>query len=126
MTDSAEVWAAFLAAAKRADVGLRMELMNPLNYSHVGDRVLKQRIQFLAAFLDDETERDAASDPAKFTGPFAGFVFPKLRVCDLTAEKAGSLLGLDQQPRPSWTKQDWENYRARVRKELAQKIRELE
>jgi hypothetical protein len=124
-TDSTEVWAAFLAAAKRADVGLRMELMNPLNYSYVEDRLLRQRLQFLSAFLDDETERDATSAPAKFTGPFAGFVFPKLRVCDLAAELVGSLVGLDQQPRPSWTRQEWEDYRARVKKELSTKLREL-
>lgn len=125
MTDSADVWAAFLHAAKRADVGLRMELMQRLNYLYVGDRLLKQRLQLQAAFLDDHTERDAASDTARFTGPFAGFTFPKLRVCDLAAEMAGSLLRFEEEPRPSWTKDEWDNYRARVKKELPAKVGEL-
>jgi hypothetical protein len=72
-TDDARVWKAFEVTAKRVDVGLRMEFLNPMNYTHLGDRQRTQRLAFLAAFLDDAEAPDVAANPKMFEGPYAGF-----------------------------------------------------
>ena len=125
LTDDQNVWDAFLGAAKRADTGLRMELMKPFCYSRVENRLLKQRLYFLSNFLDDLSLRDIASAPDKFVGPHAGFVFPKMRVCDFASEQAGSLLEMPAEPKRSWTPKAWDDYRDRVKVRLNQKLKEL-
>src|SRR5262249_50092505 len=60
VTETADpgVWVALAKAAKRADVGLRLELMKPMD-SSAGGRFRKERLAFLASFLSDTAVRDA-------------------------------------------------------------------
>ena len=72
-------WAALEKAAKRSDVGLRMEIMNPMNYTYIADRYRRQRLQFLSHFLDDDDVRDKNSNPKLYDGPCAWVPFPQDR-----------------------------------------------
>ena len=119
--DDIEVWKAYLTAAKKASVGLRMEMMNPMNYSYISGKQTKLRLAFLAEFLDDETVRDKSVNSKNFEGPSAGFTFPKISVQNFVAMKLASLL-IKEHDRPdlSWTAERWSALREEVRKELAQ------
>jgi hypothetical protein len=117
-TDDARVWKAFEAVAKRSDVGLRMEFMNPMNYTHLGDRQRAQRLAFLAAFLEDAEAPDVAANPKMFEGPHAGFTFSRLEVRDLAAMKIASLLDMPDHPDRNWTVDQWKDLRKRVRERL--------
>lgn len=114
MTDDPKAWKALKDAAKGASVGLRMEWLNPMNYSYVGNRQRPERLDFLAAFLDDATIRDGARDPGRFLGPYAGFTFPHLEVRNLAAMKIASILELEDEARPEWTPERWSELRAQV------------
>jgi len=117
-TDDARAWKALLAAARRADVGLRMELMNPMYYTYIGQRQRKQRLEFVAAFLDDATVRDEKSDPTLFEGPYAGFTFPKMEVRNFAAMQIACILHLSEDPKPGWTSKEWTALREKVRANL--------
>jgi hypothetical protein len=117
-TDNADVWDALAKAARRCDVGLRMELMEPMCYTYIGDRQKKQRLAFLAGFLDDATLRDVKTNPKMFKGPHAGSTFPRLEVRNLAAENIAHILKMPAHPRPSWTAEQWNQFRKQVRNEL--------
>jgi hypothetical protein len=118
LTEDREAWLTLTEAARRADVGLRMEYMKPMNYTNVGDRARKRRLDFLAAFLDDAAVRDEKADPEKFTGPYAGFTFPSLAVRDLAAMQIASILKLEVEPKPDWSKERWAKLREQVKEAL--------
>ena len=111
-TDDAMVWAAFLRTAQRAETGLRMELMNPLDYSYIGQRYKMQRLSFLAAFLDDTTVRSL--DEGAFSGPCAAFTIPRLRVCDFAAMQIAGVMGWPDRPDKTWTERRWDHLRDRA------------
>jgi hypothetical protein len=120
-TDDAAVWAAFLHAAKRATPSLRMALMNPFNYSYVGEDFLSQRLHFLRAFLDDTAPRELPIAPEgrkklNGGGPRAAAAVPGARVCDLAALKIASILKWPDRPDEKWSKKQWEDLRTRVKK----------
>ncbi|MBI1311421.1 hypothetical protein GC176_08950 [bacterium] len=119
-TDAPEAWQTLKEVADRTDVGLRMQLMNPMNYRYIGDRNRKQRIEFLASFLDDQSVRDARDNP-KFSGPCAGFMFPVLEVRNLAARKLASFFKaeISMKPNADWKPEAWAEYRYSVRKALA-------
>lgn len=118
-SDDPRVWAALEKAAKRADVGLRMEFLDRLTRSTKGRRL---RLEFLSVFLDDETVRDSTSNPEKFAGPGAALGFPRIAVRDLAAWKIGWILGMDIKPDADWTREQWTQFRARVRQELEHEL----
>ena len=89
-----------------------------MNYQHLASRQLEQRLAFLAEFLEDDNVRVIESNPTKFSGPCAGFTFPRLAVSDFAAMGLASLLKLPEEPKPNWSKDDWARLRAKVRKEL--------
>lgn len=115
-THHPEAWRILKKVAQRSDIGLRMELMNPMDYTYVGDRFRKQRLEFLSHFLDDASIRDARNNP-KFSGPCAGFAFPVLEVRNLAAMKIASFFGskIDETPNSDWPVEKWAAYRQRVR-----------
>ena len=78
--------------AKRSDVGLRMELMKPMNYIYVGDRQRQERLDFLAGFLEDSEAPDYGANPKMFDGFHAGFTFKRLELRNLAAMKIASIL----------------------------------
>jgi hypothetical protein len=112
-------WTALEKTAKRVDVGLRMEFLNPMTYIDRPARTREARLQFLSKFLDDQTVRDATSSP-KYDGPYAGFSdFPKIEVRNFVAQKLAWHFKMDVEPKPDWTDTEWAKLRDDVRKALA-------
>lgn len=113
-----DAWRGLLTCAKRSSVGLRMELMEPLNCNSIGKSSRSRRIAFLAAFLDDKSERDLASDTVRFGGPCAAFTIPKITVQNFTAEQLASILGFPESPDEFWSSAQWAHLRKKVRNQL--------
>jgi len=119
-------WREYLRAAKRASVGLRMEIMNPMDYTYIGQTNRSLRLAFLAAFLQDESVRDASGGPEKFQGPCAAFTFPKIAVRDLAASLIAVILGFPDNPTELWSDDQWAELRSKVQFRLAdEKLPEL-
>jgi hypothetical protein len=117
-TDDPRAWTMLEKVAKRSDVGLRMEFLEKMNYSYVGDRQRQQRLEFLAAFLKDAEAPDVKANPKMFDGPYAGFMFRRLEVRDLAAEKIASILGMPDRPDRDWTPEQWKKLRNQVEQAL--------
>ncbi len=120
--DDIKIWREYLQAAKNASVGLRMEMMEPMNYSYIGETNLDFRLAFLSSFLADETVRNQDADPQKYTGPCAAFTFKKISVRNYVAMTLASLiLKTDDYPDDSWTPDKWEILRKEVQLQLAKR-----
>ncbi len=117
-----EIWREYLKVARRAAVGLRMEMMNPMNYSYIGQRNRERRLAFLTAFLDDTTVRDPSINEEKYDGPCAAFTFGKIEVRDFAAMKIASILDVGDQPTEFWTKDQW----AQLRRQVLIALKEVE
>jgi hypothetical protein len=117
-TDDPRAWKMLEKVAKRSDVGLRMEFMNPMDYSHLGDGHRQQRLDFLATFLDDTEAPDVKAKPEMFEGPHAGFAFARLTVQDLAAMQIASILGMPDRPDRDWTPEQWDKLRTQVKQAL--------
>lgn len=117
-TNNDEVWETFKRIAKKSDVGLRMEFLNVMNYSYIGDKNLKQRLDFLKSFLNDVEVRDINSNPEMYDGPCAESDFSILEVRNLAAKEIGRLLKVSEIPAPDWTPEQWASFRLKVEKEL--------
>lgn len=113
-TTSPAVWDALLAAAKRAHVSLRMELMNPMSYPPFDGEQRQRRLGFLARFLDDDTLRNAAADRALYDGPCAAFTFPRITVRDFAAMQIAHILGFPDNPQPDWSPKQWAALRVKA------------
>jgi len=122
LTDDSHAWEVFQQVAKRSDVGLRMELLNPMDCSYLGEQRRTPRLRFLLSFLDDATFRDTRVHPEKWVGPYAGFNFPRLEVRNLAAMKAASLLRMAEKPQVSWKGAQWAEFRTAVRQALAREL----
>jgi hypothetical protein len=118
--ESDDIWRTYLRAAKRSSVGLRMEMMEPMDYSCcIGGKNRDRRLAFLSAFLDDKAVRKLSSDETKFDGPCAAFNIPKISVRDFAAGEIASILGLPDSPDEYWTSAQWSALRQKVREKLA-------
>jgi hypothetical protein len=113
-----DVWREFLRFAKRSSVGQRMELLNPFDYTYIGDKNRLRRLALLAAFLDDRALRDDSKNKEKWEGPCAAFTFPKIEVRNFAAMQIASILKLGAHPDEFWTAQQWEGLRKHVQAEL--------
>jgi hypothetical protein len=113
--DDAWVWKALEGAARRVDVGLRMQLLRRVANNGDENVRLKERLAFLRSFLDDSTLRDMNSDPDKFVAVPAGHEFPRLEVRNYAALEIARLLKLDRAPQPSWDDTQWARLREYVR-----------
>ena len=111
-TNDPHVWAAFLRAAQRAETGLRMELMNSLTRSQIGEKYRTQCLAFLSALLQDTTLRSL--DNGAYSGPCAAFTIPRLRVCDFAAMQIARLMGWPDRPDRTWTEGRWDHLRGRA------------
>jgi hypothetical protein len=117
-TEDARAWMMLEKVAKRSDVGLRMEFLNHMHNGYAGDRVRQQRLDFLAAFLDDAEAPDLKANPKMFDGPHAGFTFRRLEARDLAAMTIASILGMPDAPDTNWTPEQWKNLRKQVQDKL--------
>ena len=117
-TDDVRAWKMLEKVAKRSDVGLRMEFLNGMGRNYLKDQQRKQRLEFLAAFLDDAEAPDVKANPKMFDGPHAGFTFNRLEVRDLAAMTIASILGMPDAPDMNWTPEQWEKLRNQVRERL--------
>ena len=125
-TNDPRAWQALLAAAKRADVWLRMQYLNPMDYDNTDAGQRRQRLQFLAQFLDDTEvrqapDRDGVPDmKSKFSGPFAGFVFKRLEVRDYAAMEIAAILKQPEYPHSgsAWSAEQWTAFREQVKTAL--------
>lgn len=117
------IWREYIQIARQSSVGLRMEMMNPLDYSYIKDKNKARRIAFLAAFLNDENLRDLSSDSKRFDGPCAAFTIPKITVRNFAAMQIASILELPDLPDEFWTAAQWDGLRVKVTERLtAEKI----
>jgi len=116
-----EIWREYLRAAQRSSVGLRMEMMNPMDYTYIGQTNRSRRLAFLATFLNDEELRDLPEDEehSKYSGPCAAFTFKRIAVRDFVAQEVASILGLPDHPDEFWTAAQWAALRRKVEGKLA-------
>jgi len=117
-TNNDEIWETFKHVAKKSDVGLRMEFLNVMNYSCIGEKNFKRRLDFLKSFLNDVEVRDINSNTEMFDGPCAESDFPILEVRNLAAKEIGWILKVSEMPAPNWTPEQWASFRLKVEKEL--------
>ncbi len=117
-TKDPRAWKALAAAARRADVGLRLELMSQISLSGTDAENRKEYVGFLSGFLADKTLRDVTSDPVKFDSAFAARRFPRIEVRNAAAIMLMPLLGMEMEPNPEWTQEKWASLRERVEKTL--------
>jgi len=111
-----DAWLALARFAKRADVGLRMEVVQRVGYPD--KKHPRMQIAFLTEFLEDATVRDVASSAKLFDGPYAASGYSRLEVRDLAAMQIASLLRLPAEPKPEWMPQQWATLREKVREAL--------
>jgi hypothetical protein len=117
-TDDARVWKALQTAARRVDVGLRMQLLHRVSGDDGEKERRPQRLVFLKSFLDDTTLRDVDADPGRYVAVPAGDGFPRLEVRNLAALELAELLKLDRKPQPNWDAEQWARFRDEVREAL--------
>ena len=115
-----DIWREYLRAAKRSSVGLRMEMMEPMDYTCcIGGKNRERRLAFLAAFLSDKAVRKIPNNEAKFDGPCAAFTIPKISVRNFAAQKIASIMGLAESPDEFWTRGQWDGLRKKVQERLS-------
>ncbi len=121
-TDDPRAWQALLEAAKRCDVGMRMQFLNLMSNGHQSER-RKIRLEFLASFLDDSSIRDIQSNPEKYGGPYAGWEFDRLAVGNFAAMQMARILKLPikflrgrwAESYEDWSPEQWAKLRSQVR-----------
>jgi hypothetical protein len=118
--DDDAIWREWHRLARRATVGLRMEMLNPLDYAYIGEKNRSRRLAILAAFLNDDSERRMSADPDKFEGPCAAFTFPQIEVRNYVAMQIASILEIPARPRERWTAARWADFRNTVQLRLAE------
>jgi hypothetical protein len=129
-TDDEGVWRALEKAAKRADVGLRVEMLSQMKNWFNKRSTRERALRFLAAFLDDATVRDATSDKEKYESPYANWDFTHIEVRYCAAIQIATLLklavempkgrfGKEAEP---WTPEQWEKFRKQVREALKRRL----
>ncbi len=116
-TADPRAWRALGRAARRADVGLRMQMLDGVAQGGTGPQ-RKEALAFLAAFLGDSTVRDIDSDFYRYWGIPAGHGYPRLEVRNFAALELARLLKLPDRPKPEWKPDQWAALRAKVRKAL--------
>ena len=113
------VWKHYLTKTKSTAIGLRMEIMNSMDYTYIGETNQKLRLAFLASFLNDEEVRTTNKNDKRWDGPHAGFTYHSLSVQNFVAEKIASLLKVPGQPGDHWTEKEWAPYRKKVEAALS-------
>ncbi len=125
--DDPRVWPALEKAARRASIGLRMELLNKVTYPEK-NRHRKEVLQLLARFLNEAAVRklDSASRfdmHSKFSGPCPGFTYDRIEVRAFVALELASLLDIPADLKPDRTAEEWAKMHWQVREALKREPR---
>jgi internalin A len=116
-TNSLNVWHPLRDSAGKADVGVRMEIID-----HIGDNtdlshVRKMRVaEFLLNFLEDSTLRNVTTEPEKYDG-CAAAMWKQIEVRNWAAYQLAKRFSVDVSaytPGNSVTSEDWERLRSTV------------
>lgn len=118
-TNDPKAWEALEKAARRADVGLRLELLEVANDKKDN---LKAKLTFLSSFLDDAAVRDQTLDPKMYSGPGAGREFDRIEVRNYAALQMEHQLERKVWPDKSWSPEQWAALRTRV-KEATERLK---
>jgi hypothetical protein len=116
----ARVWKALASAARRADAGLRLELIAMVSWEGTEGAIRKEQLAFLSGFLSDETIRVVVDSPAKLDNCTASR-FPRIEVRNYAGMRLATILDIEEVPEPEWTSEKWETFRDRVKKLIAEK-----
>lgn len=132
-SDEPRVWPALEKAAKRASVGLRMELLGQF---HTCCELMELRgqlrtrgelrhrtelLRLLAAFLDDAEVRDIKADE-RFDRWSAGNQYERIEVRDFVALELAWHLGVDVTTKRNTTPAEWAKLREKVRDGLKREL----
>jgi len=139
-TEDQRVWEALLEKAKRVDVGQRLEMLDAVSEASDGDD--PRALDFLSAFLDDETvrvlkepenqsddedllgrmpsppTRDSYRDSSHYIDRYAGSHFQRLAVRDCATLLLANELELEDVDGSQINDEDWPAIRDRVREAL--------
>ncbi len=126
-TSDARAWQALRGAAERVDARARIEMLDGVGTKGRKSSAPQQknRLEFLAIFLDDATVRTLSKYDKSRRDDFINdhFVaeskFLRLEVRDFAALRLAKLLEIDDSPNKGWTAKDWAGFRARVRERLS-------
>lgn len=114
------VWHAFERAVRKADPGLRLELLKHMNDGYPTLQERRRRLAFLACFLDDQSVRDVTSRPDMYDGIYTAFRYPRLEVRNFAAMKMAELLHVPANLHSKSDNAEWEKLRERMRKAASQ------
>ena len=114
-SESPEVWNAFLAATKRADLDLKLEMIRNASYAEHTPKALKLYLKYLSAFFDDDQEASEVSDPMKRQH----FDLPSLRVKYLALTLSAYELKVRPIPKKTSTVDEWNTFQKAVTEKLA-------
>jgi hypothetical protein len=122
-TDNPEAWKMLEKVAKRSDVSLRMAFLDTM-VGRYRDEQRKQRLEFLAAFLDDAETPSKQEDPKMFLflhpdgGLNTGNSIYQTEVRNFAASRIAAILELGVQPSSDRTLADWEKLRNQLKERL--------
>lgn len=110
-----EVWQEFHTLLDRADLGMRLELINNLRPPmDAPPRVLRSFHEIYLRFRDDVTVRDESTSK-KYSGPGAGFPHARISMRDFVHQHWAWWLDLElKSPQRNASPAEWKTYRDRV------------
>jgi hypothetical protein len=120
--DDLDAWRAYLRVARGSEINQRAAILDELRYF---DHASNKYLAFLAAFLDDEMERDITPSAGEYRFPKEQF--PVISVGNLAVKVLAQLLKVKPSPEPGWTPAQWSTLRDQVRERLKEeKLPKLE
>jgi len=115
VSSNADVWKAFHALLERADLGMRMELIDHLNPpDDAPAEILTSFYGIYDQFCEDKAVRDQSTSK-KFSGPGAAFSHEKIEMRDFLHEHWAHWLKLELKlPSNNVSPLEWQEYRKQV------------
>jgi hypothetical protein len=119
--DEPRVWDALQKAMKRAEIGLRMEILDRLSYMNNASQKVKH-LHLLESFSDDTALRDTTSS-RRYRGLCAGYTYEKIQVRDFVTLKIAELLNVKIDFKGSRTDEEWAKIRETVQTRLREELK---
>ncbi|MEI7986625.1 MAG: hypothetical protein WCI55_13445 [Armatimonadota bacterium] len=116
-SDSPEVWSAYFEATKRADLDLRLEMIQNAAYAEFTPTTTKLFLKYLSAFFDDKAQ---ATEPKEMMNR-QHFDLPSLRVQYLALILAAYQVDVKPIPKKTASAAEWTTFRKAVEANLAKK-----